>query len=182
MTIYLVTAPSGCGKTTLVHLLARQGFWNECISHTTRKPREGEIKDKTYYFTDNKTFLESLGAGWFVEHVTYDGCHYGISEAEILRVGNLGRDIVIIVENDGYKQIKDKYPDAVGIFLHMSKEDCMANMLLRGDSIDKAINRIKKYEDEMKNRNEYDYVIKNVRGKLDDTATILKYILKQHKK
>jgi guanylate kinase len=62
----------------------------------------------------------------------------------------------------------------------MSKEDCMANMLLRGDSFDKAMSRIKKYEDEISKRNGFQYVIKNVRGKQAQTVNILRAIISQY--
>lgn len=182
MTIFLITAPSGAGKTSLVNELSKSLFWNECISHTTRPMRKGEIEGKTYYYIDEKSFLLAKKADVFAEAVMYDGHHYGISNAEILRVEKLGRHIAIIVEYDGYTQIKEKYPDAVGVFLYMSKEDCMANMLLRGDTIKKANDRIEKYDEEIENRGEYDYVIKNIRDKFSETAMIVKYIVNQHKK
>jgi len=180
MTMYLITAPSGAGKTTIVNELSKAGWWNECISHTTRPMRTGEIQNKTYYYINRGEFIESFDAGEFAESVTYDGNYYAIANSEISRVEKLGKDIVIIVEYDGYTQIKRLYPDAVGVFLYMSKEDCMANMLLRGDSIDKATKRIKKYEGEMHNSYQYDYVIKNVRGKLTETVMIIKYICRQN--
>lgn len=180
MSVFLITAPSGAGKTTLAQSLQKNRYWEECMSHTTRPMRDGEAEGVTYYYIDEKSFLESVKGGHFAEHVKYDGHFYGISKREIERVMGKGGHVFIIVNYDGYEQVKEAYPDAVGIFIHMSKEDCLANMLLRGDKIEKAMDRIKTYDEEMKNRHDYDYVIKNVRGKQSSTETILRAIVNQH--
>jgi guanylate kinase len=179
--VFLITAPSGAGKTTLAQAIANYGDWTECISHTTRKKREGEQHGKTYYFINRDTFETEYADGKFAEKVEYNGNLYGISKAEIERVMKTGRDVFIIVEHDGYTQVKEQYPDAIGIFLHMSKEDCLANMLLRGDSIDKALDRIELYDEEMLNSIAYDYVVKNVRGKQYETENVIRAIIRQYK-
>jgi guanylate kinase len=180
--IYLITAPSGAGKTTLAQAIAKQGYWEECISHTTRPMREGEVNGKTYYFMEDGDFADSYQMGEFAEMVSYDGHAYGVSHAEIKRVMSKSKNVFIIVEYNGYKQIKELYPNAIGIFLHMSKEDCLANMLLRGDSMEKALKRISTYEEEMKNRIHFDYVIKNVRGRQETTISLIKHIIRQNSK
>lgn len=185
MTILLITAPSGAGKTTVMNYLQdNYGIYSygECISHTTRPSREGEINKKTYHFIDEMEFEEMDCGNLFAEKTVYDGYYYGITKEEIKDVSAKYKQPYIIVNHDGYKQVKEHYPDAVGIFLHMSKEDCLANMLLRGDSIEKATKRIVTYEDEMKNRGDYDYVIKNVRNKMTYTAEIINRIANQNLK
>lgn len=181
MTIFLITAPSGAGKTTITHSLMKKMLWKECISHTTRPMRQGEVEGITYYFVSREEFKKMIKNNELTEMVNYDGNYYGISKAEIERVMTSGSHVFIIVNYDGYKQIKSVYPDAVGIFLYMSKEDCMANMLLRGDSLDSALKRISTYEEEMKNRYDYDYVIKNVRGQQEYTENIIENIIKQYR-
>lgn len=180
MTVFLITAPSGAGKTTIAQKIQSYGDWMECISHTSRDMREGEVDGKTYYFVSKKGFQELYDAGHFAERVEYDGNLYGITKAEIERVTKTGRSVFIIVDNDGYKQVKEIYPDAIGIFIHMTKEECMANMLLRGDSIEKALKRIALYDEEIKNRGQYDYVVKNVRNKFDQTISIIRGIIRQY--
>lgn len=180
MAIFLITAPSGAGKTTMVRFLQGQGFWNECISTTTRPMREGEEDGSTYYFISADDFQKIDFTDGFVEKVKYKNHYYGITKEEIERLENKGSHISIIVEYEGYKQLKGIYPDSIGIFLYMSKEECMANMLLRGDSLENAIERISTYDAEMSNRNAYDYVIRNVRGKMNQTANIMTYITKQY--
>lgn len=180
MAVVTMTAPSGAGKTTLVQRLQNLGVWVEGISTTTRKIRKGEINGKTYYYIEEPEFDKRVREEQFAEWVKYDGNKYGIEHKEIERASLEGKHVVIIVEHEGFKQIKQQYPDSVNIFLHMSKEDCMANMLLRGDSYEKATDRIRMYGDEMANVVDFDYVIKNVRGKKWATEQILINILKQY--
>ena len=179
--LFLITAPSGAGKTSIMEELKRymgEGVLSECVSHTTRPMRDGEIDGVSYHFVNDKEFenLEILEA--FAETVMYDGHKYGISKDEIENKET--KHTYIIVNFDGYEQVKQVYPDAVGIFLYMRKEDCMANMLLRGDSFDKALSRIELYEDEIKNRVYFDYVVKNVRDKFNETKNIIAHIIGQH--
>src|SRR5690606_27688340 len=113
--------------------------WRECISHTTRPIRKGERDGLTYYFVSEEVFQNKLNNGEFAEHVEYDGHKYAVSKKEVERVVDDGKDVFIIAEHNGFKQLKEEYPEAVSIFLYMSKEDCLLNMLQRGDSADKAI-------------------------------------------
>lgn len=181
MAVITITAPSGAGKTTIVKKLEASGIWVEGVSATTRKIRkkDGEKEGVTYYYMPKEEFDARVDAGEFAEYVEYDGNKYGILHKEIDRVMLESKHIVIIVEYNGYKQIKELYPDSVNIFLHMTKEDCMANMLLRGDSLEDAEKRIAKYDDEIANRGEFDYVLKNVRDKEGTLGMILSYIVRQ---
>lgn len=180
MAIFLITAPSGAGKTTFVKEMQRISYWKECISHTTRKMRVGEVDGETYYFVSEDEFTAMSQRNELAERVVYNGNKYGVSKKEIERVLSAKKNVVVIVEYDGYTQMKQVFPDALGIFIHMSKEDCMANMLLRGDSIENALDRIKLYDEEMKNKGEYDYVVKNKRGKFSETSTVIRAIIKQN--
>ena len=180
MAIFLITAPSGAGKTTISQEVARRGAWKECISHTTRPIRKGEAEGKTYYYVSREKFEQMQEADLMAETVTYDGHMYGVSKLEISRVEKISKHLFIIVEHEGYKQVKAQYPEAIGIFMYMSKEDCLANMLLRGDSMENAMKRIEKYDSEMKDKVEYDYVIRNVRGHFTNTGNIISNIILSH--
>lgn len=182
MAIFLLTAPSGAGKTTIAQNIQNRGYWDECISHTTREMREGEVDGKTYYYVSKDEFKQMFDNGEFAEQVSYDGNYYGIAKSEIERVLSKGKHVLVIVEYGGYLQMKEKYPNAIGIFMYMSKEDCLANMLLRGDSLEKAMKRIETYDKEMANRLDYDYIIKNVRDKQSHTESIITSIASQYNK
>lgn len=189
MSIFLVTAPSGSGKTSIMNrvveslnksFLIKKKTIGECISHTTREMRDGEIDRVTYYYKTKIEFDHMKKLDEFAESVIYDGNHYGISKEEINRVLKTYKHVYIIVNYDGYKQVKKAFPNAVGIFLHMSKEDCLANMLLRGDSMDNAMKRFNTYDEEMANKHDFDYVVKNIRWKMDETVEIIKDIIIQN--
>lgn len=179
MALFVLTSPSGTGKTTISQLLEKIGVWFECKSHTTRPMREGEAEGVTYYFTEKSKMNDMIENGEFAEYVIYDGHKYGITHAEIKRVTSRRKNAFIIAEYQGYKQIKKLYPNAVGIFMYMNKEECLANMLLRGDSMESALKRIATYDTEMSNRNEYDYVIRNVHGDMDGTRAVIATIVRQ---
>src|SRR5690606_3695183 len=155
----------------------------EVVSHTTRDIREkdGEVNGVTYYYVSKEDFKKMEDNNEFAERIEYDGNFYGVSKREIDGLLKGQENVYIIVEYEGYKQIKKIYPDAIGIFMYMSKEECMANMLLRGDSLDKAMKRISTYEKEMMSRYQYDYVVKNVRDKQYNTAVIISNIINQYK-
>lgn len=184
MAMFIIVAPSGSGKTSIMNYIQREitgmDYIGECISHTTRQPRDGEVNGETYYFSKKEEFEFMEFEEMFVESVEYGGNKYGMSKEEINKRLRMHKHIYIIAEFHGYQQLKELYPQAVGIFLHMSKEDCMANMLLRGDSIDKATLRINTYEDEIKNKKEFDYVVKNVRNRMYATANVILNIIKQY--
>jgi guanylate kinase len=182
MAIFIVTGPSGAGKTSIAQEMQDRELWQECVSHTTRLMRkdQGEKEGVTYYYISEETFRNKLENGEFAEHVEYNGNNYGVSHAEIKRVLGNGRHVFIIVENDGHNQIKELYPEAISIFLYMSKEDCLMNMLQRGDKADKAISRIELYDEEISNKGHYDYVIKNVYGKREEVISVLSCIVVQY--
>lgn len=179
--VFVIVGSSGSGKTTIASSLEKLGYWKECISHTTRPMRDGEVDGKTYYFTSEEEFNGMLSNGEFVEYVEYHSNRYGISKGELERLLNVNTDIFIIAENGGFRQIKEHYPDAISIFIHTSMDDCIKNMLSRGDTLDSAMRRMQTYYDELWHKSEYDYVIKNVDGKLNFAVNIVENIIKQYR-
>lgn len=185
MAIFLITAPSGAGKTSIMNYIKKQSKYvelGECISHTTRPIRkeDAEVDGVTYYYIDREKFNSMQLNGEFAERVIYGGNFYGISKEEIERVQNKYKHVYVIVEFDGYMQMKEIFPEAVGIFLHASKEDCRINMNNRGDLEENVNLRLSTYEYEMSNRYDYNYVVKNVRGKQWLTARIIESIIMQY--
>ncbi|UUV47036.1 guanylate kinase [Bacillus phage vB_BanS-Thrax5] len=179
MALFLITGMSGAGKTSIMDMVRSRMKYelSECVSHTTRPIRENEVDGSSYYFIDEEYFQLGLNQNEFAETVEYHGYKYGISKAEIKEKQRQTKHAYIIVNYEGYKQVKEVFPDAVGIFLYAGKEDCMMNMLSRGDSLEKANERITTYEEELKGRHDYDYVIKNVRNKVTGTTGILENII-----
>lgn len=180
MALFLITGASGSGKTSLSHKIQDDGYWKECISFTTRPIREadGEKDGVTYNFITREYFENNVDE--FAEHVEYFGNYYGLSKEEIDSKLRDNKHAFAIVEYNGYQQLKKLYPDSIGLFLYADKEDCKSNMLSRGDSIENVNNRLSTYEDEISSKGEYDYVVKNVYGKADETIDVIKSIINQN--
>lgn len=182
MALFLITGASGTGKTTIAQSLQDRGIWRECVSTTTRKIREkdGEKEGRTYYYISDEEFELTKAQGGFVEHVEYHGNKYAVSVEEVEKKLGKYENVFIIVEYNGYKQIKEKYPDAVGIYLHTSKENCVMNMLKRGDSLEGALERVSTYDEEIKVKKHYDYVVKNLSDRVNGTKAIIRAIVAQN--
>jgi guanylate kinase len=103
--IVTLTGPSCAGKSTLEARLKEVGF-EAVISTTTRPPRAGEINGKSYHFIDKSEFKRLEATGFFVETVKFNGNYYGVSAQEIQRVADQGKPIVVIVEPEGWKQVR----------------------------------------------------------------------------
>jgi guanylate kinase len=169
--LFCITGPSGSGKTTIM----KDVMSNEVGSCTSRAMREGEVQGREYNFLDKKELLEMIWKGDMAEWTEYSGNYYGTTKQELedkLAIGHA----YVICDNHGFKQFKEVYDNVVSIFLYAENEDCIDNMFGRGDSIDNVMNRLKTYNEEMDNRGQYDYVVKNVRGYKPVTIDIIKSI------
>lgn len=167
MAIYLVSGMSGVGKTTIVKSLEEEGLWKECISYTTRRMRVNEENGITYNYINLEQFINMYENNEFAEATLYGGNLYGIAKEDIENTLLENNNCVIIVDYEGYKQIKEIYPSAIGLFITMSKEECYQNMLNRGDSIENAEKRISTYEKEFENYINYEHILENQTGHLD---------------
>jgi guanylate kinase len=105
-TILTLTGPSCSGKSTLEKMLKQAGFEN-VISTTTRPMREGEVNGKSYYFIDKSEFKRLDACGAFVETVHFNGNYYGVSAKEVERVFAMNRPVVVVVEPEGLRQIRE---------------------------------------------------------------------------
>ncbi|MFT4064238.1 guanylate kinase [Paraburkholderia sp.] len=103
-TIITLTGPSCSGKTTLEGLLKGEGF-TSLISTTTRAPREGEVDGQNYYFVDESQFRRLVTQEAFIEHVRFGGNYYGLSVREAKRAFEAGKDVVLVCEPEGLRQI-----------------------------------------------------------------------------
>lgn len=115
---FVVSAPSGTGKTTVCHALVERDPGIEfSVSHTTRLPREGERDGVDYHFVDEQRFLELVKADRFLEHAEYNGRLYGTSHEAIDGPLTAGRDVLLEIEVQGAAQIRERRADARFIFL-----------------------------------------------------------------
>lgn len=176
--LFIVTGHSGAGKTAVMRKTGLQ----EIVSVTTRQPRyeDGEVDGRDYYFVSRQEFDNSLQNGELAEHIIYaTGDAYGVWKDELDRKLKHD-DAYIIAEQNGMKQLKELYPDAVTIYLYTTQAEAYSNMIKRGDDRRSAQKRTELYEEAFESRKDYDYVIKNVIGNMDATVNIIRSIVSQN--
>jgi guanylate kinase len=170
-TLYIISAPSGAGKTSLVKaLLEGTDDIIVSVSHTTRAPRPGEVDDKDYHFTDVETFREMIAAGAFLEHAQVFDNFYGTSRSSTLDLMERGIDVILEIDWQGAQQVREKMPEAVSIFiLPPSRQELERRLRGRGTDADEVIaRRLGEAVTEMGHYQEFDYLVFN-----DDFDTAL---------
>lgn len=116
--LFIVTAPSGAGKTSLIReLLRREKHLSVSISHTTRPARKGEEDGVDYYFVSPEEFERISGQGGFLERAEVFGHQYGTARTEVERLQNKGLDVILEIDWQGAQLVRQKMPEAVGIFI-----------------------------------------------------------------
>ena len=176
--LFIVSAPSGAGKTTLVRLLLEKdpGI-RVSISSTTRPPRTGENDGREYHFVDVQYFLEMVSRGDFLEWAEVHGNYYGTSRRWIEAEMTAGRDVLLEIDWQGAQQVRKAFPAAIGIFiLPPSLEELKSRLSERGtDSAETIARRIAAARDEMRHVDEFDYVIINddLQQALDNLRSIV---------
>ena len=116
--LYIVSAPSGAGKTSLVKaLLKTDPTIRLAVSYTTRAPRPGETDGRDYHFVDHSRFEAMLAEGEFLEHAEVYGNFYGTSKGSIRRDLNAGHDILLEIDWQGAAQIKAHFPESASVFI-----------------------------------------------------------------
>lgn len=165
-TLYIVSAPSGAGKSSLIKaLLAEKREWpvQVSVSHTTRAPRVGEIEGEHYYFVDVATFKQLIKENAFFEWAEVFGNYYGTSRVAIEQALAKGIDIFLDIDWQGARQVREMMPQAKGIFiLPPSRAELQARLTKRGQDSDEIIaQRMAQAQSEMSHYDEYDYLIIN---------------------
>jgi len=116
--LYIVSAPSGAGKTSLVKaLLKTDHAIRLSVSYTTRAPRPGETEGRDYHFVDRQRFELMLAEGEFLEHAEVYGNFYGTSKGSITRDLNAGHDILLEIDWQGAAQVKHHFPESTSVFI-----------------------------------------------------------------
>jgi guanylate kinase len=170
--LFVVTAPSGAGKTSLTRALlqATPGL-RLSTSYTTRAPRPGEQNGREYHFVDEPTFLAMRDRGEFLENALVHGNRYGTSKKVIAETLERGQDLVLEIDWQGAAQVRKLYPDCVGIFiLPPSVEELERRLRARGQDSEIVIaSRLANAQAEMAHAGEFEYRIIN---KDFDTAKV----------
>ena len=163
-TLFIVSSPSGGGKTSLVKsLLQAEPDVRLSISHTTRPPRAGEADGRDYHFVPLETFQRMLEAGEFLESAEIYGNRYGTSQKWIEGERAAGRDVLLEIDWQGAQQVRRLMPGTVSVFvLPPSLEVLESRLKGRGqDSAQVVARRMTAAREEMSHAAEYDYVIIN---------------------
>ena len=162
--LFIIAAPSGCGKTSLVEALIKNAKnLYVSVSHTTRPPRSDEINGINYYFVSIDEFEEMIKNNAFVEHAMVFDNHYGSSAKLIKEKLDEGIDVILEIDWQGARQVKINMPNAISIFiLPPSKEALLGRLQQRAQDNDATINkRMSDAKNQMQHFNEFDYLIIN---------------------
>ena len=164
--LFIVCAPSGAGKTSLVNeLLKRESGVRLSISYTTRAPREGEVDGREYHFVDRAAFEGMIAAGEFLEHALVHGNHYGTSRKWIEREIAGDHDVLLEIDWQGARQVRGRFPGLVGIFIMPpSLPELRRRLEARGkDSPETIQRRLAGAREEISHVLEFEYIIVNER-------------------
>jgi len=162
--LFVVTAPSGAGKSSLIDALLKEDpHLRLSVSYTTRAPRPGEVNGREYHFVDKKTFLAMLERSEFLESAEVHGNHYGTSQAVIREALARGQDLVLEIDWQGAQQVRRLYPACIGVFiLPPSVAELERRMRARGQDSDEVIRRrMASAEEEISHSPEFNYAIIN---------------------
>jgi guanylate kinase len=162
--LFIVAAPSGAGKTSLVKgLLEREPGIALSVSHTTRKPRPGEEDGKHYHFVTRDAFMGLVAQNAFLEHADVHGNCYGTSKAAVEPILARGGDVLLEIDFQGARLVREQLPSTVGIFI-LPPSRAELERRLRGraqDSADVIAKRLENSREEIAHVDEFDYVLVN---------------------
>jgi guanylate kinase len=162
--LFVITAPSGAGKSSLINaLLQDEPSLKLSISYTTRAPRPGEQNGREYHFVDAPAFREMQSRGEFLESAEVHGNLYGTSNKVIRDTLERGQDLILEIDWQGARQVRKLFPACIGIFiLPPSVEELERRMRARGQDSDAVIRRrIDNAREELTHAGEFKYAIIN---------------------
>jgi len=177
---FVITGPSGVGKGTLIRgLMERLGELELSVSATTRAPRPGEQDGVDYHFLSREEFDRRVGAGEFLEHADYAGHRYGTLRSELEDRVRAGRAVVLEIEVQGARQVREAMPEALQVFIAPPSLGALRTRLIgRGtDDVEEVERRLRVAEGELAAQPEFAHVVVNDR--LDQALELLTGIVSQ---
>jgi guanylate kinase len=163
-TLFIVAAPSGAGKSSLVNaLLERDSAISLSVSHTTRAPRAGEQYGRHYYFVERAEFEREVAEGIFLEHAEVHGNLYGTSRTTVQALLAQGRDVLLEIDWQGAEQVRQARPDCVSVFI-LPPSRAELERRLRGrasDSAEVIERRLANSRGEIAHAHAFDYILVN---------------------
>jgi len=178
-TVFIISAPSGSGKSTLTHRLVQEvPNLRFSISYTTRAPRGQECDGKDYFFISTDDFETRIARGEFLEYAKVFGNYYGTHASELDRAQAENVDLILDIDVQGARQLKEGTPAAVSIFiLPPSREVLEQRLRLRSQDSEPVIaRRLSDAKEEIRNYKQYDYVLVN--REVEASVETLKSIVK----
>jgi guanylate kinase len=178
--VFVITGPSGVGKGTLIRtLMQRVPELELSVSATTRGPRPGEEHGVDYHFLDDGEFERRVQAGDFVEHARYAGRRYGTLREELERRTERGAPVVLEIEVQGARQVREAMPEAVGIFIAPPSEEALRTRLIgRGtDDPEQVEARLETARRELQAQGEFAHVVYNDR--LEEAVEALEEVVRR---
>jgi guanylate kinase len=179
--LFIISAPSGAGKTTLCDVL-KQRFPELAysISHTTRPPRKNEAEGEDYFFISEEIFLKKIQTGKWAEWAKVHGNYYGTCLEKLNELKNAGRNILLDIDVAGAMQIKKKFSEAITIFIMPPSFDILEKRLKsRGTDDEEEIQRrLGHAREEIAHKDHYDHIIINDR--LDEAIERLSELVKNY--
>lgn len=172
--LIVVSAPSGCGKGTILAEVLKNDNFYYSVSATTRNPREGEVNGVNYHFLSKDEFEKLIAEEGMLEHACYCGNYYGTPRKQVYEKLDEGKDVILEIEVQGAMKIKEKCPEAVFIFiLPPSLKELRRRLENRGtESEDVIAKRVGEAAGEISKAVNYDYIIVN-----DDLETAVEDFL-----
>jgi len=177
---FVITGPSGVGKGTLIRgLMERLGELELSVSATTRAPRPGEQDGVDYHFLSREEFDRRVAAGEFLEHADYAGHRYGTLRSELEDRVRAGRAVVLEIEVQGARQVREAMPEALQVFIAPPSLGALRTRLIgRGtDDVEEVERRLRVAEGELAAQPEFAHVVVNDR--LDQALELLAGIVSQ---
>ncbi len=178
-TVFIISAPSGSGKSTLTgRLLQEMANIRFSISYTTRAPRGQEVHGKEYYFISKAEFQDRIAKGEFLEYAEVFGNYYGTHKSELERAAGEGVDLILDIDVQGARQLKDRIPAAVSIFILAPSRQILEQRLRdRSQDSEPVIQRrLHEAAEEIRDYHLYDYVLVNreVEASVETLRSIVK--------
>lgn len=163
-TLFVISAPSGAGKTSLVaEMLHADHKLGVSVSHTTRPMREGEKEGVNYHFVGREEFEAMINRGDFLEHADVFGNYYGTSQVWVREMLAGGRDVILEIDWQGAVQVRRLIPECVSVFIVPPSADALRERLVgRGTDLPEVVSRrLKEAREECRHAVEFDYLVVN---------------------
>ena len=178
--LFVLSAPSGTGKDTVIQTLKQQGInFYVAPSFTTRSPRPGESEGNPYHFVSQETFERMVSEGEFLEYANVHGNWYGQPRSLIRKKLAAGRDVLLKIDVKGAATIKNKVPDAIFIFLVPGSMEELSQRLTerQTETEEEMQRRLADANRELKEQHWYDYLVANRDGHLQEAVDCLRAIM-----